>query len=206
MRARLRASGGARAARAGAWGLFAVFAVAAVVLRASDGEDASLTGLVVAAAHAVAWIAAAPLALAVAEDPRAADRRDGVILLAASRGVSASGLSSARVLAAMIEIARVIGLPVVLLALLTAGLAGRAAAAFDRLALAAGGVGFAIVAGVTLGGIAAACARAAGPRGRWLFAGAVILPWILADLAGHGAWSIPGALGAVLDFALRVRS
>jgi hypothetical protein len=26
---------------------------------------------------------------------------------------------------------------------------------------------------------------------------------VLADLLGHGAWSIPGALAAVIDFTLR---
>ena len=31
----------------------------------------------------------------------------------------------------------------------------------------------------------------------------VVGPWMLAGLLGHGAWSIPGAIEAVLDFTLR---
>jgi hypothetical protein len=61
------------------------------------------------------------------------------------------------------------------------------------------------VAGVTLGGLGAACGRVGHAQGRWLLVAAVVGPWMLADLAGHGAWSIPGALGAVLDFALGAR-
>lgn len=205
-RARLRAVRGARAARASAWMIAIGFGVAAVVLRVSDGADAALGGLVISAARSIAWLAGAPLALAAAEDHRAADRRDGVLALAAARGVSPEGLASARVVATMAEIANVLGLPVLLLALLTAALSGRAGAAIDRVALGLGAVAFAIVAGVTLGGLGAASARIGRERGRWVLFALVFAPWALADLAGHGAWSIPGALGAVLDFALRVRA
>jgi len=205
-RARLRATGGWRVARASVWMVTAGFAVVALVLRIADGSDAALGGLIVAAAHAVTWLAGAPLALAAARDHRSADRRDGVLALAAARGVSSQSLASARVIAAMAEIAAAVGLPVLLLALLTAALSGRAAAALDRVALGLGAVGFAIVAGVTLGGLGSACGRVGGARGGWLLFAVVVAPWLLADLAGHGAWSIPGALGAVLDFALRVRA
>jgi hypothetical protein len=63
---------------------------------------------------------------------------------------------------------------------------------------------FGAVSGVTLGGLAAASGRAAGPRGRSLLAAVVLVPWALADLAGNAAWSIPGALDAFLSFALAV--
>ncbi|MFT3768629.1 MAG: hypothetical protein QM820_24550 [Minicystis sp.] len=205
-RAQLRASRRARAARIGAWLVVIGFAGVAVVVRAGDGAEASLSGVVARAAYWVVWLAGAPLALAAAEDHGAVDRRDGVQALAAMRGVSAAGLGSARVLAAMAEIASTMGVPLFLLALLTAGLAGRAGAAMYRVGVGVGAVAFAVVAGVTLGGLGAACGRIGRSRGRWLLAAVVLGPWLLADLAGHGAWSIPGALGAVLDFALGARS
>lgn len=205
-RARLRRRGGVRIARASAWLLAIGCGAAAVALRAHDGPDVSLVGLVSVAAHGIAWISGAPIALAAAEDHRAADRREGVLSLAAARGVSSSGLAAARVLGAMAEIATAIGGPLVALSLLTAGLAGRAAAAAHGIGIALGVALFALVAGVTLGGIGAACGRAGGGRGRWLLAAIVIGPWVLADLAGNSALSIPGALNAALDFALRARS
>jgi hypothetical protein len=63
----------------------------------------------------------------------------------------------------------------------------------------------AVVAGVTLGGAGAVCGRIGRARGRWLLLAVIVGPWVLADLAGHGAWSIPGALGAVVDFVLGAR-
>jgi len=204
-RARLRETRGARAARLGSWSVALAFGGIAIALRIADGAGAAISGVVASAAPWVAWLSGAPLALAAADDARAADRRDGVLALSAARGVSTSGLSSARALAAMVEIARAIGLPLVALALLTAALAGRAGAAVERVGLAAGAAAFAIVAGVTLGGVGAACGRIGGARGRWLLAAVVIGPWMIADLAGRGAWSIPGALRAVLDFAMGAR-
>ena len=90
--------------------------------------------------------------------------------------------------------------------LLTAALAGHGGVALHRLALGVGAAGFAVVTGVTLGAVGSACGRVGRARGRWLLAAVVVGPWMLADLVGHGAWSIPGALGAVLDFALGARS
>jgi hypothetical protein len=205
-RVRLRSSAGGRAARLMGGMVAAGFAVVAVVLRVSDGAEAQLSGLVITAAHWIAWIAGAPLAFAAAEDRRAIDRAEGIDALAAARGVSAAGLESARLLAAMAEIARAIGLPLVLLAALTAGVADRSSVALHRAGLAAGAAAFAIIAGVTLGGFGAACGRIGRERGRWLLFAVIAGPWVLADLAGHGAWSIPGALGAALDFALGLRT
>jgi hypothetical protein len=205
-RERLRTSGAGRAARFGAWSTALGFAAVAVSVRATDGKDAALAGTIAAAAPWIAWLAGAPLALAAAEDRRGADRREGILALASARGISSRGLSAARVVAAMTEITAAIGAPILALAVLTAALSGRLSEAFGRILLGLGGVAFAIVAGVTLGGLASACARAGGARGRWLFLAVVLLPWMLADLLGARSWSIPGALAAILDFTLRARS
>ncbi len=204
-RGRLLAGRGVRSARFLAGTCAAGFAAAALTVRFTDGADASIAGLTVTAAPWIAWIAGAPLALAAAEDHAAVDRREGVEALAAARGISAASLDAARVLGAMTAVAWAIAAPLGALALLTAALAGRGAVVLDRLGVGLAALAFAGVAGVTLGGAGAVCGRLGRARGRWLLAAVVIGPWILADLAGRGAWSIPGALGATLDFLLGAR-
>jgi len=199
-RERLAARGAARAGTTLALLVAVGFAAAAVMLRLADGTEARLEGLTSGAAPWIAWLAAAPLALAAAEDRAALDRRDGVEALAAARGVSPAGLESARALAAMTAIARSVGAPLVTLALLTAALAGRGAVALHRAADAAGALVFAVAVGVTVGGTAAACSRVGRARGRWLLAAVMVAPWALSDLAGRGGWSIPGALDALRIF------
>jgi hypothetical protein len=133
------------------------------------------------------------------------DRREGVEALAASRGISPAALDSARALAAMSAVGLAVGLPLAGLSLLEAALAGRGAMMLHRLGVGLGALLFAAVAGVTLGGAGAVCGRLGRGRGRWLLAMVVLAPWLLADLAGHGAWSIPGALDATLDFLTGAR-
>lgn len=200
---RLRASAGGRIALVLSIPVVLAFGGIAVALRSVDGSLASLEGLVPTAATWLAWLAAAPLALAAARDRRLVDRREGVDALAAARGFSASTLEAARSLGAMTAIATSLGVPLVALAIFTAALAGTPRLALTRLGVAVLAAAFAVVAGVTLGGLASICARVGRARGRLLLFAVVAGPWVLADVLGHGAWSIPGALAAVLDFTLR---
>lgn len=203
-RARLRGTTAARFAAVASIIVTAGLAAAALVLRQSDGGEASLEGLLGTAARTLTWLVAAPLALAAAQDRRALDRREGLDALAAARGLSAASLASARVVAAMIEIARALGVPLGGLALLLIALSGSARLALARLGLGLGVLVFALVTAVTLGGLGAAAGRIGRDRGRWLLFALIVGPWILADLAGQGAWSIPGALDAALDFVLHL--
>jgi hypothetical protein len=205
-RARLAATRAARVGRALAWIVAGGAAGVGLVLRASDGPEASLAGLPLAAAPWITWIGGGALALAAAGDTAGDDRRDGVEALVAARGFSPASLAAARVLAAMGAVAAAVGVPLVALSILLAALAGRPAAIVHRLGLGLGAAAFALVVGVTLGGAGAIAGRLGRGRGRWLLFAAVAGPWMLADLAGYGAWSIPGALGALLDFALGARS
>ncbi|MFS8069777.1 MAG: hypothetical protein ACMG6S_25720 [Byssovorax sp.] len=200
---RLRATAGGRIATVASVPIVLAFAGIAVALRSADGARSPLEGLVPLAATWLAWAAAAPLALSAARDRRLLERREGLDALAAARGFSSSALEAARALGAMTTIAAALGAPLVLLALFTAALAGSLELAVARLALAALAAVFAVIAGVTLGGLASLGARRGRARGRLLLFAVVAGPWMLADLLGHGAWSIPGALAAVLDFTLR---
>jgi hypothetical protein len=200
---RLRATVGGRFAAIAAIPVVLAFAGIAVALRTVDGSLSPLEGLVPTAATWLAWVVAAPLALSAARDRRLLDRREGLDALAASRGFSASALEGARALAAMSTITVTLGAPLVGLTLFTAALAGSARLALARVGLAILAAAFSGIVGVTLGGLASLCARAGRARGRLLLVALVAGPWALADLLDHGAWSIPGALAAVLDFTLR---
>jgi hypothetical protein len=182
------------------------FGLIALVLRADDGPDVALGGLFETAARTIAWAAGAPLGLAIAHDRGRADRAAGIEALAASRGAGRSALEAARTAAAMLQTTLAIGLPLLVLALLGVALAGSLTSALRHLGLAAGLAGFSILAGVSIGGIAAACGRLGAMRGRSLLAAVVLVPWVLTDLAGLRAWSIPGALSAALAFIVRVSS
>lgn len=201
-RERLRRSGGGRAASLFRILLFVGFASAILLVRATDGGDAPLSGLIGAAARWGAWLVGAPLALAAAQDHHALDQRDGIVPLVAIRGFPLRSLEAARVLGAMLEMTFALGVPLVALAGLTAAVAGSASLAFVRVGLVLAAAAFAIVAGVTLGGIGAACGQLGRGRGRWLLLAVIAGPWMLADLTGYRAFSIPGALAAALDFAL----
>jgi hypothetical protein len=181
------------------------FGVAAVALRFADGAQVSLAGLTITAAPWLAWIGGGALAFAAAEDRAAVDRREGIEALAAARGISPAGLEAARVLAAMSGASLAIGVPLVILGLLTAALAGRPGVVAHRAGVALGAAIFAAIAGVTLGGVGAISGRVGRARGRWVLLAFVAGPAVIADLAGHTGWSIPGALGAVLDFLLGTR-
>jgi hypothetical protein len=205
-RARLFATRAGRLGRTFAALCAVGFAVVAIALHVADGAEALASGLTFTAAQWLAWVAGGALAYAAAEDHAAVDRSEGVEALVAGRGLSTTALASARMLAAMSAVAWVIGSPLALLVLLTAALAGSVPAVIHRVGAGLGAIVFAVVAGVTLGGVGSACGGVGRARGRWLLLAVVAGPWVLADLAGHGAWSIPGALGAVLDFVLSDRS
>ncbi|KYF68193.1 hypothetical protein BE15_36645 [Sorangium cellulosum] len=200
--ARLRGARGGRLGLAMAALISLGYGAMALVLRLDDGTT-SMEGLLGSAARGLAWVAAGPIALAAANDRPTADRRDGIEALAAARGISRASLHGARSLAAMLEVGRVIWLPLAALSVLAALLSGSAQLALQHLAFGAALALFGVVSGVTLGGIAAASGRVAGPRGRALFLSLILVPWALADLAGDSRWSVPGALGAFLTFAAR---
>jgi hypothetical protein len=182
----------------------AAFGVMAIGLRAVDGPSAPLGGFVELGAASITWVAAAPTTLAAARNRGAQDRGEGIEAMAAASGIHARGLEAARAVAAMMQIARTIGIPLVGLALLTVALAGSLRLALSRVGLAVGLAIFAVIAGVTLGSLATLCGRIAGRRGRLLLVAIVIVPWMLAALADRGVYSIPGALGSVLSFVLEL--
>jgi len=203
-RARLRRATGARAGRVLAGATALGFAIIAVVLRVADGQSARFSGLVEQAVRSLAFVVSATVAFTAADDRESLDREDGIDTLVSLRGGAADVLAQARAAAAMLEITLAIAVPALLLTALTVVLAGSALVALRQVAMSLPIAIFAVACGVTLGFVASTCNRLAGRRGRWLLAAVLLGPWLLADLAGNGAWSIPGALDALFSFTLRL--
>ena len=78
----------------------------------------------------------------------------------------------------------VLGVPLVSLGVLTVALAGSVHVAVSRLALVAGTVAYALIAGATIGILGAGCGRIGGRRGRLLLGAVVLLPWMIAAEVG----------------------
>ncbi|MCC6521795.1 MAG: hypothetical protein IT373_03970 [Polyangiaceae bacterium] len=182
--------------------LAAALCVGAGAWIAREGPAVPLSGWVVRAVRWLGWSSLAPLGLAAAWDPGAAERRDGLDWMARSRGIDGRRLALAHALAVVRVAVRRLGAGVLVCAGGLALVARADAAAI--LALVPGLVVFAVVCGVTLGLAASACGRAAGRYGPWLLAAVVLLPWMLSDLWAVPRASLPGLLGACLDALVRV--
>ncbi len=204
LRVRLRAVGSAKIGRMFAWLLLVGFGAAAVWLRATDGPRASIEGLVTAAARTSAWTSAGLVAFAATSQRALADRRDGIEVLAATRGTSLHALGFARFVATGFEAARLILLPALGLGVLAISLAGNVHVAALRAAALVPLTAFGLVSGIVLGALAVASDAARPAGGRSLFLGLVILPWLVCSFLGHPLLSVPGALNGLLSTGLEV--
>jgi hypothetical protein len=140
------------------------------------------------------WLGAGPLALSLAAGVGERDRAEGIDALVTIRGGSPFGLSRARLLAAIGALWVRIGLPLWVVCLVLLPLRPSRAAAWLVAAVPALALGAAMVLAVA----ALACARYGAGRGRLLFLGVVLLPWVVVEVTGAGV-SLPGAFGTVLD-------
>lgn len=202
LRERLKQTQGGRWSAFLAISLMAGFGLVALVLRAVDGPSASLGKLMIAATKVIACVVAAPIALAASNDRARADRDDGIEALAESHGIDRYVLRAVRVAAAMYQTALSIGLPILVLSMLSLMLSGTIALAARNLGLMLGLTLFSALAGFTIGAIADLCGRIGMARGRLLFSLVIVLPWIFSDLA-EKPWSIPSALHAALNWIVR---
>lgn len=203
-RARLAASGSGRFARGIAIFVVTFALVVALSIRFADGPAAPMGGLLRKTAGALAWLSAGALALAAARDGAAADRADGLEALVAARGVSATLLGAARTMGATTQIGWIVGVPSAIFALFTACLAADVPSAMRRVAAALSLLAWGAVVGVTLGVLAAVCARLFRRRGPTALAVIVLGERLIADALGFGTWSVPGALKAALSLLLSV--
>lgn len=204
LRARLRRARGARWARYTGYAVLGTFAGCAIALRSIDGRTAALEGYVVLAARVSAWLCGGLVALSATNQRAWTDRRDGVELLSAMRGVTGRTLEVARVLSVAMEIARAVLVPPLVVGLLTVSLAGSLSSAIARVGVLGVLLLFALVEGIVVGAVASVLDRLRPAGARGLLVAVVVLPWALLDLIGSPGLSIPGFLSGLLGVALRV--
>ncbi len=201
---RLDKSGWGRFARLNAVVLAVYFAAWVIFLRVDQGTTAPLLGLPVKAARLAVWTAALPLALAASHQRALIERREGFESLSLSLGAPVRALVAARFLAAASRAARAVAIPGVVAALVALACAPSVASVADRALVLALVAGFALLSGVVLGPLAAACELLAPLRGRSLFLVVLAASWGVADLTDRPLLSVTGALDLCLRAGLRV--
>jgi hypothetical protein len=146
----------------------------------------------------LSWFVAGVAALSAASEFAAVGTDDGFGALLAQRGLAASALRPARLVAAALRIGRAIGLPGVALAILAGALARSSSGFFSMVVLTALVSGYSLLLGATLAVLARWCALLHPRRARLLLAALILVPELL-----RGTWSgipsIPAFFGALLD-------
>jgi hypothetical protein len=105
---------GLRAAKLYAFGVFASYAVAISLTRGS-GRSLEIHGFVRAALVSLSWVVGALAALGSAQALAGQSERDALSALALQRGFAATALLRARTGAATVRVARLVGVPALLL-------------------------------------------------------------------------------------------
>jgi hypothetical protein len=188
---------GLRAARLYAFGVFAWYAVAMWFARGS--EPALTQGLLHAALVSLSWVVGALAALGTAQVSAQQTERAGLEALAAQRGFPERDVLRARFLASAERVARLIGVPALLLvgSAVTCGLSPTwAVATAPAVAL------YAVLLGLGLALLAQFSAELAPRHPRALLAALVLGPLLLSQ-AYPAIPSLPGAFSALLDRLLQ---
>jgi hypothetical protein len=183
-----------RAARMYAFGVFATYALA-IALTGSPARQPLIQSYVRAALVALSWVVGALASLGAAQVQAELAERDGLSALALQRGFSGSALLRARTLATAQRIARLIGLPALLL--IAVGLARGAKLAW-ALAMGPAVLVYACVLGLALAVLAQLAAALAPRHPRALLLALVLCPLLLSQ-AYPAAPSLPGLLSALLS-------
>jgi len=170
----------------------------AVLLVAARGAS-EVAALMSDALVWLGWLGVGPLGLAAANARAVRDRDEGIEALVVARGHDAAALGVARALAvASMAMARMAAPALGLLGwavLVGAAPPGGLWPLTGALLLAA------LAVGALVGALSAACGQWGGRRGVSLLVAAVLLPWAVADALGAPGWSLPGAIGSLVELA-----
>jgi hypothetical protein len=188
---------GLRAARLYAFGVFVWYAVAIWLARGS--EPTVTQGLFHAALVSLSWVVGALAALGTAQISANQTERAGLEALATQRGFSERDMSSARFLASAERVAKLIGVP----ALLLVGVAAaRGSSPTWALVTAPAVALYAALLGLGSAFLAQLSAELAPRHPRALLAALVLGPLLLSE-AYPAIPSLPGALSALLERLLQ---
>ena len=186
-----------RAAKLYAFGVFVTYAIAISVTRAS-GRSAAIQGCLHSALIALSWAVGALAALGTAQGLTNQPERDGLGALALQRGFDARAILRARTLAGALRVARLIGIP----ALLLVGVAvARGQALVWALATAPAVIVYAAGLGLCLAALAHFSSQLAPRHPRALLAALVLGPALISQVYS-AVPSVPGLFAGWLDLLL----
>jgi hypothetical protein len=186
---------GARAGRLLARSIGLGYGGAMLVVAFAGARDV-VQNVTLVALGVLTWAGGGLVALSAARP--AAGAEAALSHLAALAGHRPGALAAARTVAAAGSVTSAIGWPAALLALLALTLAGSFSAAFERLLLLLGVIGYSLVAGASLGLLACWSAVLGGPRSRLLLVALVVLPE-LARVQAPAVPSVPAWLAALRE-------
>lgn len=177
-------------------------AIPMLVLRGAHQEDA-VVALAMQGAGWLSWLVGATAGLASARDWAARDAGEGIDALVLRRGFGQNALGGARFVAAAARMAWLIGVPALLLTLLSLVIAPSWLSLVRRAALCVEVVGYAGLVGVVLAAVARGASALLPARGRLLYVAILLVPHLLHQL--HPAIpSIPGILDVLREQLLEV--
>ena len=183
--------------QAATWlGILVALGYAVVLLLLPDAGAAAT--VVARALFWLSWLVAGAAALSAASEFAAVGTDDGFAALLAQRGVTASALRPARLVAAALRIGRAIGLPAVALAILGGALARSSSGLLAMAVLTAWVSGYSLLLAGTLAVLARWSALLHPRRARLLLAALILVPELLRGTYS-GVPSIPAFFGALLD-------
>jgi len=175
-----------------------------LVLSSGSGRDV-VDVIVVRSIGLLSWLVGGLAALSAARDLDADDTRDGIFALVAQRGYSRRMLVWARAAATVQVVARLVGTPALVLALVAVLMSRSGMQTLARILLCVGIVGYVALLGVVLGLLARWSAAYAPRHGRALLA-AVVLGPELVKYVSERVPSVPALFGWLLEQLVRVGS
>ncbi|HYQ03148.1 MAG TPA: hypothetical protein VER96_30955 [Polyangiaceae bacterium] len=182
-----------RMAKLYAFGVFVSYAIA-IALTHGNSRTAAIHGFVKAALVSLSWVVGALAALGSAQALAQQSDRDALGALAIQRGFQPSALLRARTWAATVRVARLVGIPAVLLVVV--GVA-RGAPLLWALAVAPAAIVYAAVLGLSLALLAQFSAELSPRHPRALLAALVLGPLLL-SLAFPSLPSLPQLFSGLL--------
>ena len=185
---------GLRAAKLYAFGVFAGYALAISLTRGST-PGAAIHGFIQAALVSLSWVVGALAALGSAQALAEQPDRDALSALAAQRGFSPAAVLRARTWAASLRVARLVGVPALLLVVVGVARGGTLRWA---LAVAPGVLLYALALGLALALLAHFSAELSPRHPRALLAVLVFGPLVIA-LAYPAVPNLPGLFSGLLS-------
>ncbi|HYQ47292.1 MAG TPA: hypothetical protein VER11_35220 [Polyangiaceae bacterium] len=190
---------GLRLAKLYAFGVFVSYALV-ISLTRGNGREAAIHGFVRAALVSLSWVVGGLAALGTAQSLAQQSERDALSALALQRGFAHSSLFRARTAAATLRVARLVGIPALLL--VAVGVA-RGSSLSWALAVAPAVVVYACALGLTLAFLAQLSAELSARHPRALLAMFVLGPLLL-SLANPRYPSLPRLFSGLLSQLLSV--